>query len=111
MSGRVKSFVKKLQPQSKFEIKTPLAAAAVRGTVFEMGFDDEKAEGFLEVNSGVVALSQDDRQVEVLTRVSAWVLCATFPWVKRLPVPPARAGKPSGHRTASAPARGRFGDV
>lgn len=65
MSGRVKSFVKKLQPQSKFEIKTPLAAAAVRGTVFEMGFDDEKAEGFLEVDRGVVALSQDDRQVEV----------------------------------------------
>ncbi len=65
MSGRVKSFVKKLQPQSKFEIKTPLAAAAVRGTVFEMGFDDQKAEGFLEVDRGVVSLSQDDRSVEV----------------------------------------------
>lgn len=65
MSGRVKSFVKKLQPQTKFEIKTPLAAAAVRGTVFEMGFDEEKSEGFLEVDRGVVALSQDNRQVDV----------------------------------------------
>jgi hypothetical protein len=65
MSGRVKSFVKKLQPQSKFEIKTPLAAAAVRGTVFEMGFDEEKAEGFLVVDRGVVALTQADRNVDV----------------------------------------------
>lgn len=65
MSGRVKAFVKKLQPQTKFEIKTPLAAAAVRGTVFEMGYDEEQSAGFLEVDRGVVALSQEGRQMEI----------------------------------------------
>ncbi|MBK8575338.1 MAG: FecR domain-containing protein [Elusimicrobia bacterium] len=65
MSGRVKAFVKKLQPQTKFEIRTPLAAAAVRGTVFEMGFSEEDAAGFLEVDRGVVDLTQGDRQVAV----------------------------------------------
>jgi hypothetical protein len=63
--GRVKAFVKKLQPQSKFEIKTPLAAAAVRGTVFEMGFDEEANEGFLDVDRGVVDLSQEGKTVAV----------------------------------------------
>jgi hypothetical protein len=65
MSGRVKSFVKKLQPQSKFEIRTPLAAAAVRGTVFEIGYDEDQAAGFLEVDRGVVELSQEDRRLDV----------------------------------------------
>lgn len=63
--GRVKAFVHKLRPQSKFEIRTPLAAAAVRGTVFEMGFDEEQSSGFLAVDRGVVELSQDDRQLDV----------------------------------------------
>ncbi|MBL0058819.1 MAG: FecR domain-containing protein [Elusimicrobia bacterium] len=63
--GRIKSFVKKLQPESKFEIRTPLATAAVRGTVFEMGFDEEAKAGFLDVDRGVVALSQDGRALDV----------------------------------------------
>lgn len=63
--GRVKAFIKKLRPQTKFEIRTPLAAAAVRGTVFEIGYDQEQSTGFLEVDRGVVALSQEGRQVDV----------------------------------------------
>lgn len=63
--GRVKAFVHKLRPQSKFEIRTPLAAAAVRGTVFEMGYDEDQSAGFLAVDRGVVELSQDDRQLDV----------------------------------------------
>jgi hypothetical protein len=63
--GRVKAFIKKLQPQSKFEIRTPLAAAAVRGTVFEMGYDEKESSGFLEVSRGVVALTQGDQGLDV----------------------------------------------
>jgi hypothetical protein len=63
--GRIKSFVKKLKPESKFEIRTPLATAAVRGTVFEMGFDEEAKAGFLDVGRGVVSLSQDGRDLDV----------------------------------------------
>jgi hypothetical protein len=63
--GRVKAFIKRLRPQTKFEIRTPLAAAAVRGTVFEIGYDQEQSAGFLEVDRGVVALSQAGRQVDV----------------------------------------------
>ncbi len=59
--GKMKSFVKKLRPNNAFEVRTPVAAAAVRGTVFEMGFDEEGKAGYLEVDRGSVLLTQDGR--------------------------------------------------
>lgn len=64
-TGQVKSFIKKLRGDSKFEIKTPLAAASVRGTVFEVGFDEEKKNGFLDVDEGLVALFKDGQELFV----------------------------------------------
>jgi hypothetical protein len=63
--GRMKSFVKKLKGGSKFEVRTPLAAASVRGTVFETGYDAESKEGFVEVDDGVVGVTMDGREVFV----------------------------------------------
>src|SRR4051812_25425488 len=62
--GRIKSFVNRVK-NSKFEIRTPIAAASVRGTVFEVGFDAEKENGFLDVEKGAVALEQADKEVLV----------------------------------------------
>ncbi len=64
-AGRIKSFIKKLKPGNKFEMKTPLAAASVRGTVFEMGFDEGNRSGFLDVSEGAVALIKDNQEVLV----------------------------------------------
>lgn len=60
--GKVRSFVKKLRPGSKFEMKTPLAAASVRGTVFETGFDPESNSGSVEVDEGSVDVTGADGQ-------------------------------------------------
>ncbi len=54
LAGRVRVLVKKLRPQSHFEIRTPLAVAAVRGTEFEMEVLDQGASR-LSVVEGVVA--------------------------------------------------------
>ncbi len=64
-AGRMKSFVKNLRPTNKFGVRTPLAAASVRGTVFEMGFDEQGNRGFLDVSRGIVSLNQDGREVDV----------------------------------------------
>lgn len=63
--GRMKSFVKKLKPTSKFEVRTPLAAASVRGTIFEMGVGEDGKDGYLEVGRGVVNLAQGGRDMDV----------------------------------------------
>lgn len=63
--GRVRSFVKKVKPTNKFEVRTPLAAASVRGTVFEVGFDEQKNQGYLDVSKGLVNLKQGDQEVDV----------------------------------------------
>lgn len=63
--GRMKSFVKKLKPTSKFEVRTPLAAASVRGTVFEVGFDESQKRGYLDVSRGLVSLNHGDQNVDV----------------------------------------------
>lgn len=64
-AGRLKSFVTKLKGGNRFEVKTPLAAASVRGTVFEVGYDDESEKGFIDVSEGTVALEKDGKEVLV----------------------------------------------
>lgn len=63
--GRMKSIVTKLKNNRKFEVKTPIAAASVRGTIFEVGYDEEKKNGFLDVSKGLVALEQEDKEIMV----------------------------------------------
>jgi hypothetical protein len=64
-AGRVRSFVKKLKKDSKFEIKTPLAAASVRGTEFEVGYNEGTNDGYLKVDEGSVNLSQEGQEMLV----------------------------------------------
>jgi hypothetical protein len=63
--GRIKSFVKKLKKDNKFEVRTPLAAASVRGTVFEVGFDEKSKDGYLDVDEGAVELEKEGETVTV----------------------------------------------
>lgn len=64
--GRLKAFVKRLKPGNKFEVKTPLASAAVRGTILEMGYNEDKKNGYLEVPEGEVELTQGEESIVVL---------------------------------------------
>jgi hypothetical protein len=64
--GRVRSIVKKLRPGSKFEMKTPLAAASVRGTDFGTEYDPDTNSGSVEVGEGAVDVTgADGRTVTV----------------------------------------------
>ena len=57
--GRVNTRVEKQQPDSHYEITTPAAITAVRGTDFRLSTDDEQisrtevTEGFVAVSAGV----------------------------------------------------------
>jgi hypothetical protein len=66
--GRVRSFVSKLKRQNKFEIKTPVAVASIRGTVFELSVDEQGASR-LSVLEGIVSyrdLAGLGQEVQVL---------------------------------------------
>lgn len=54
LAGRVRTFVSKLKRQNKFEIKTPVAVASIRGTVFDMEVTETGASR-LSVLEGVVS--------------------------------------------------------
>jgi hypothetical protein len=51
--GRARAFVSKLKGRNKFEVKTPLAVASVRGTVFELEVGENQISR-LSVLEGVV---------------------------------------------------------
>jgi hypothetical protein len=53
-AGKLKATVNKLRGGSRFEVKTPLAVAAVRGTVFEMSVADDQTSR-LDVLEGRVS--------------------------------------------------------
>ena len=63
--GRIRSFVKKLRPREKFEVKTPVAVCSVRGTDFsvEVGEDNKV---MVEVYEGQVAAREELTGSEVL---------------------------------------------
>ena len=62
-SGRVKTWVEKLKPESRYEIRTPAAVTAVRGTVFRLASTIEVSR--TEVTEGTVAVAAGDAQREV----------------------------------------------
>lgn len=51
--GRVRAFVSKLKGANKFQMKTPVAVASVRGTIFEMEVGEDNASR-LSVLEGIV---------------------------------------------------------
>ncbi|MDD5686646.1 MAG: FecR family protein [Elusimicrobia bacterium] len=62
--GKIRALVKKLQVRQKFEVKTPTAICAVRGTDFAVDVaDDSKTR--LEVYEGVVAVKEETTGSEV----------------------------------------------
>jgi hypothetical protein len=66
--GRIRAFVQKLRPANKFEVRTPVAAAAVRGTVFDMDVSEDTSSR-LSVLEGAVNyrdLAGLAKEIEVL---------------------------------------------
>ncbi len=61
--GRVSSLVNPKKKQSKFEIQTPYAVAAVRGTEFRVTVADGSANS--EVLEGLVAVNAQDTEVDL----------------------------------------------
>ncbi len=68
--GRIRCFLnhKLAKP---LEVHTPIAVAAVRGTVFEVSYDEASKTGLLTVKEGKVALTKGG--VEVLVRAGSQV--------------------------------------
>ncbi|MBT8433301.1 MAG: FecR domain-containing protein [Gammaproteobacteria bacterium] len=63
-SGRVKTWVEKQKPDNRYEIKTPAAITAVRGTTFRLSSDDSQV-GRTEVLEGNVAVSASDAEKDI----------------------------------------------
>lgn len=64
ITGRLRSWVKKLKKHGKFEVKTPVAVCSVRGTDFSVEYGaDKKAR--VEVYEGMVAAREERTGAEV----------------------------------------------
>lgn len=63
-SGRVKTWVEKQKPANRYEITTPAAITAVRGTTFRLSSDDSQV-GRTEVLEGNVAVSAGDAEKDI----------------------------------------------
>ncbi len=64
-SGRVQTVVKPHRDVGRFEIQTPVAVSAVRGTQFRTGFDADAANATDETLEGTVAVSGASSEVPV----------------------------------------------
>lgn len=62
-SGSINTWVEKQQPDSHYEIRTPAAITAVRGTAFRMSTDAEVSK--TEVTEGLVAVSAGESEVSL----------------------------------------------
>ncbi|MDH3633618.1 MAG: FecR domain-containing protein [Gammaproteobacteria bacterium] len=63
-SGRVRTWVIKQKPGDRYEIKTPAAITAVRGTTFRLSSDDSQISR-TEVTEGLVVVSADQAEKDV----------------------------------------------
>lgn len=63
--GNVSSWVEKLKPKSRYEIKTPAAITAVRGTGFRLSSDKAGLISRTEVTEGIVAVIAGDSTKQV----------------------------------------------
>lgn len=79
--GKVRNFVRRLQPTEKFEIKTPIVVASVRGTDFMVSYDET---GFVDVDVfkgkvSVYNISSPDDVLLVEDRMSSKILINELP--------------------------------
>jgi FecR protein len=58
LKGRVRAIVTRLKNAGDFKIKTPIGVASVRGTEFEVSFDEERKEMLVDVRQGQVGVSR-----------------------------------------------------
>ena len=63
-SGSVNTWVEKQHPNSHYEIRTPAAITAVRGTAFRLSTDDEQISR-TEVTEGIVAVSAGTSEKDI----------------------------------------------
>jgi hypothetical protein len=63
-SGRVNTWVEKQRPESRYEISTPAAITAVRGTAFRLSSDTELVSR-TEVTAGIVGVSAGGTEKQV----------------------------------------------
>jgi hypothetical protein len=63
-TGSVNTWVEKQRPDSHYEIRTPAAITAVRGTAFRLSADSENISR-TEVTEGIVAVSAGDTEKDV----------------------------------------------
>lgn len=58
LKGRVRAIVARLKGADHFAIKTPIGVASVRGTEFEVGFDEDSKNMDVKVRDGEVGVSR-----------------------------------------------------
>lgn len=73
MRGKIFTFIKKLTPDEKFEMKTAHAAFAVRGTKFGLSINEKKKNSYLCVCEGSVEVAQGEMKTRVFKKEDIWV--------------------------------------
>ena len=63
LEGRSELTAPKLKPNERYRVGTPVAATAVRGTVFRVSFDPKTGQATTEVVEGTVDVSRGDADV------------------------------------------------
>lgn len=86
--GRVNTWIEKLKPKGRFEIQTPAALTAVRGTRYRLSSDENRITR-TEVTEGVVAVSADGKEQKVKSGFGllAEIGKLLMPPMKLLPAP------------------------
>jgi len=62
--GKIRSWVKKLRPTDKYQVKTPISVISVRGTDFSVAVDENNKVS-VECYEGVVAAREETTGIEV----------------------------------------------
>ncbi|PKN01736.1 MAG: hypothetical protein CVU77_01995 [Elusimicrobia bacterium HGW-Elusimicrobia-1] len=68
ISGRMRSWVKKLKPADKYQVKTPISVISVRGTIYDVSYDETGKTSKVDVLEGVVEAREETTGAEVLVR-------------------------------------------
>jgi hypothetical protein len=67
MKGKIYSLIKKLKPKTKFEVKTPVCIAGIRGTEFQIEIEDDGTTTVI-VLDGEVEVSDLENKKTVIVR-------------------------------------------
>ncbi len=65
LRGRAEVSAAKQAPQGQFRLRSPVAVSAVRGTVFRVGYAEERATGTTEVIEGLVGVATPKAGLDV----------------------------------------------